>query len=197
MSGLKEKLKAFSRLEAERVVIRKIEKKDEPALVEMANDFEIKKFWGYYDEETGVLHDEFETPEGAPKKSFYENVSETYKEMDELRLVIALKETDEAIGEIMLYYFMLDKQAEIGYRISRNFWGAGYATEAVSTISDYAFDTLSLTKLVLRCFAENVGSKKVAERAGFLQEGFVKKGCIVKVCKDYYLFGKVNPTHKG
>ena len=50
-------------------------------------------------------------------------------------------------------------------------WGKGYATEAISLVCAYAFDTLQLNKLTASMYAENVGSKKAFERVGFVQEG--------------------------
>lgn len=55
---------------------------------------------------------------------------------------------------------------EIGYHFQRKHWGHGYATEAATTLRDYAFDTLSLPTLVSLIVPENTPSIAVAERNG-------------------------------
>lgn len=42
---------------------------------------------------------------------------------------------------------MSDREAEIGYWLSEDFWGKGYATEAVQSVVAYAFEELSQVRL--------------------------------------------------
>jgi RimJ/RimL family protein N-acetyltransferase len=55
---------------------------------------------------------------------------------------------------------------EIGWRLARQYWGRGLATEAASAAADYAFETLRLGSLVSFTARGNVRSRRVMERLG-------------------------------
>ncbi len=175
----------FPIIKTERLTLRQIKAKDLRDLNDMINDFEMKKYWGYYDPETGTNYLEFEDE----SKSYVENVLSEYKKRSELRFIIDMK--GKAIGEVILYDFLMGRQAEIGYRVNRQYWGQGIAYEASKAVTDYAFNQLGLQRIVLRCFAENTPSKKLAEKLGFTLEGKIRKGLVIKVFTDHYIFGKL------
>ena len=92
----------------------------------------------------------------------------------------------EVIGYCGLFYFPeIDGQAEveIGYRLARQFWGHGYATEAVAAIRDYSFDVLCLPRLVALIDPQNAASLHVAEKAGMRFE------------KEVMMPGYTHPDH--
>ena len=53
----------------------------------------------------------------------------------------------------------------------KNQWGKGYATEAIKSITNFAFDKLGLHKLTAGCYADNIGSIKSFKKVGFFNEG--------------------------
>ncbi|MDV2079251.1 GNAT family N-acetyltransferase [Marinobacter xestospongiae] len=55
---------------------------------------------------------------------------------------------------------------EIGWRLAREAWGRGYATEAASAALDFAFDQLGLAEVVSFTTLENRRSRAVMERLG-------------------------------
>ncbi len=55
---------------------------------------------------------------------------------------------------------------EIGWRLSRAFWGQGYATEAAAAVVDFAFDGLELDEVVAFTAHANARSRKVMTRLG-------------------------------
>ncbi|HEY1683356.1 MAG TPA: GNAT family N-acetyltransferase [Tepidisphaeraceae bacterium] len=61
-------------------------------------------------------------------------------------------------------------ETEIGFRLARAYWGAGYATEALLAVRDYAFGILKIPKLVALIDPANVASIRVVEKAGFKYE---------------------------
>ena len=61
-------------------------------------------------------------------------------------------------------------EAEISYRLARNAWGQGYATEAAAAVRDHGFDELGLTRLVALIDPGNLRSIRVAERIGMRYE---------------------------
>jgi RimJ/RimL family protein N-acetyltransferase len=66
-----------------------------------------------------------------------------------------------------------DGVIKIGYTIAPEFQGAGYATEAVRALIDYAFDVLGVDIVRAYASAENAPSIRVAEKSGLrLMERF-------------------------
>ncbi|MCW8831655.1 MAG: GNAT family N-acetyltransferase [Gammaproteobacteria bacterium] len=57
----------------------------------------------------------------------------------------------------------------------KEFWGAGYATEALHRIAQFAFDDLKLFRLEAGCYEDNLGSLRVFLKSGFTVEGFFRK----------------------
>jgi RimJ/RimL family protein N-acetyltransferase len=64
--------------------------------------------------------------------------------------------------------------AEVGYWIRTSETGKGYATEAVGALVKFAFETMKVNRLQLRCDLKNRRSAGVAERCGFLLEGVMR-----------------------
>lgn len=62
-------------------------------------------------------------------------------------------------------------KAEIGYWLGEEFTGKGIITRAARALLDYAFGTLNLHKVIIRCEQSNNASCAIAERLGFVQEG--------------------------
>lgn len=54
-------------------------------------------------------------------------------------------------------------------------WGQGYASEAISAITRFAFDELGLRRLEAGCYEENLGSLRAFLKSGFSLEGFFRK----------------------
>lgn len=66
-------------------------------------------------------------------------------------------------------------KAEYGIFIGeRDAQGKGYGTQAAKLMIDYAFQELKLHKLMLRVLAENEQAKRSYEKAGFVQEAYLK-----------------------
>lgn len=58
-------------------------------------------------------------------------------------------------------------RAALGYWLDASESGNGYATEVARKLVDVAFSNLGLSKLVINACADNEGSRRVAEKAGF------------------------------
>jgi [ribosomal protein S5]-alanine N-acetyltransferase len=71
----------------------------------------------------------------------------------------------EIIGKCGLA-ILPDGRTEIGYRIRRNRWGRGYATEAAQAWLGYAFSVLRLSRVVAMIEQANHRSIRVAEKIG-------------------------------
>ncbi|MBQ8920548.1 MAG: GNAT family N-acetyltransferase [Oscillospiraceae bacterium] len=85
---------------------------------------------------------------------------------------------------------------ELGFVLSKAYWGKGLMPEAAEAVLEYLFCQVRLDLVVCRHFAENLRSKRVQEKCGFrfyktsryqTQYGAVKDDCINLLCKEDYL----------
>ncbi len=67
-------------------------------------------------------------------------------------------------------------EIEIGWRLRKQFWGRGFATEAARAILTHAIKTLRLSEIVAEIVPENAASRNVAEKIGLKQRGAVQRG---------------------
>lgn len=59
------------------------------------------------------------------------------------------------------------RTAEVGYRLHRQAWGQGFATEGVAALVAQAFETLGFDRVRAQTMAVNAVSRRVLEKAGF------------------------------
>lgn len=59
---------------------------------------------------------------------------------------------------------------EVGWRLGRQHWGNGYATEAAHAAVDFGFGTLGLDEIVAMVAPANTRSRRVAERLGMTRD---------------------------
>ncbi|KKB34410.1 spermidine N1-acetyltransferase [Bacillus thermotolerans] len=109
-------------------------------------------------------------------KEMIELLDNLSQENKAVRYSIIELESNKIIGSCG--YNSLDSdhsKAEIGYDISKAFWGKGYATEAISSLMDYAFTSLKLNRVEAKVVPENIPSIKVLEKLNFTYEGTMRK----------------------
>lgn len=184
-------------IETERLILRQItnSENDGRDCLEFINDYNVYRYWGLYDEAKDINGKN--KPKQRHKLDYhYKTTLKEYTAGRELSWLMELKDTNKVIGEFVLYDFHLKKQADIGYRINSNYWGQGFASEAGQALLKVGFDFMQLHRIQLRCFKENVGSKRVAEKLGFTQEGYIKQGAILNVITDFYIFGYLKDDYE-
>jgi RimJ/RimL family protein N-acetyltransferase len=64
-----------------------------------------------------------------------------------------------------------DQKTEVGWRLGREFWGRGLATEAAKAGVGYGFEKLDLKRIISIIQPGNVASRGVAEKAGLTLRG--------------------------
>ena len=69
----------------------------------------------------------------------------------------------------------LHRIANLGYWVRTAAVGRGVATSAVRALVRYAFAETALERLEVLCALDNVASQRVAERAGAVREGVLRK----------------------
>jgi [ribosomal protein S5]-alanine N-acetyltransferase len=81
------------------------------------------------------------------------------------------------IGDVGLSRFFHPAQASLGFGISSEYWGQGYATEMSRRLVEYGFDALNLYRISADVAVENTPSRRVLEKIGFVHEG-TARDCI-------------------
>lgn len=164
--------KTIPEMETERLILTSFKREDMPEYFDIIRDNEVLKYLGggvqVFDEEPHI-------------SNWLRNVNE--------RLLIRKlvftwcikdKETGKVIGRIDLGGFVKKSTAEIAYHFDRNFWGNGFATEAVSRVTEFGIGDLGLKRIQGLVRKENFASIRVLEKNGYIQEGLL----------HYYPFGR-------
>ena len=114
-----------------------------------------------------------------------------------LMLGIFLKEDDRHIGNIKLGPIDWHHQVgDVGFLIGdMSQWGKGLASTAIALLANYAFTHLKLAKLTAGCYAENDGSRRALQKAGFMEEGRrISQWLVAGRRQDGILLGRTNPA---
>ena len=83
-----------------------------------------------------------------------------------------IENTDgERVGELCFKGLSPDGVVEIGYGLSPEFWGKGYATEAVTAAAEWASQQPGVTAVEAETDDENIASQRVLAKAGFVPTG--------------------------
>ena len=88
--------------------------------------------------------------------------------------------------------------AEIGYWLGEAYWNRGIVTEALVLLTDHLFANSSLLRLFALPFADNAGSIRVLEKAGYACEGILRSSSVKNgIPRDQALYAKVNTAWRG
>ncbi|HEX5474756.1 MAG TPA: GNAT family N-acetyltransferase [Vicinamibacterales bacterium] len=83
--------------------------------------------------------------------------------------------------------------AEIGYWLGEPFWHRGIVTEALQIVSEYAFRECEVLRLFALPFANNLGSRRVLEKAGYTLEAILRSSAVkFAEVRDQALYARVN-----
>ena len=77
----------------------------------------------------------------------------------------------ERVGELCFKGLSCEGTTEIGYGLLPEFWGKGYATEAVKAITEWASRQQGVKLIEAETDAENIASQRVLIKAGFVPTG--------------------------
>lgn len=153
-------------IKTKRLFLRKFKDSDVEKIALICNDFDVAK----YTINIPVPY----TIEDA--KSWLSHLKTTYKTKEFLELAVTLKEnTQEVIGCVgLLKINPRSQHAEIGYWFEKKHWNKGYATEAVTALIKYAFETLNLKSLQARHVEANPASGRVMQKCGMTYVGVMR-----------------------
>ncbi|GIN42381.1 GNAT family N-acetyltransferase [Heyndrickxia oleronia] len=161
---MNKQLDIFPVLETNRIRLRRIEKGDAHDIFKYLSDKEVMKHYGT---------EPFQTVDEAIRAiSRYESL---FTEKRGIRWGITLKGDNKVIGSCVFYNMVSEHyRTDIGFVLSKNFWGQGIAQEALKAAIKYGFEYLNINRIEAVIEPPNVASQKLVERLGFLREGLLR-----------------------
>ncbi len=122
------------------------------------------------------LRNVFPNPYTLESAIWYINDSIANAEKKQINYAIVVD--GQAVGSIGIFVKddVYEKSAELGYWLSEDYWRKGIMSEAVRKICKEAFETFDIIRIFAEPFADNAGSRRVLEKAGFTYEGTMRNG---------------------
>jgi len=159
-------------IETDRLILRKIRRRDKRGLCRIFSDKDITHFstWEPVDREG--------------TKEFMRETRESYKENGYGNLAVILKKTGCLIGTCGIHKIKMGEQdiVGLGCLLAKGYCGNGYGTEAYKAIRDYVFRYLQFDTVFSYIHPYNIALIRVAEKNGmrYLKEGkFLDNHCLV------------------
>ena len=88
--------------------------------------------------------------------------------------------------------------AEIGYWLGEAYWRKGIATEALILMTAHVFESMNMLRLFALPFADNAGSVRVLEKAGYVREAILRSSSVkYGQPRDQLLYARVNEAWRG
>ncbi|GGH61908.1 alanine acetyltransferase [Paenibacillus silvae] len=147
-------------LGTERLVLRSLRQSDYIALSELLSDPQVIQY----------VNRGSQSPPIRARKLLNQIRSSSTK-LDSLHYGICCKGSEQVIGIASFQHWNDQKgTAQIGYILSKLYWGKGLATEAVHRLLTFGFDELHLWRVEARCYEANSSSERVLLKMGMLYE---------------------------
>ena len=157
-------------LETERLILRKMTLDDAKNMFEYAADPEVTKY---------TLWDNHKSIEDS--LGFLKMVIQKYENKEVSEWGVVYKENNKFIGTCGYGWWRpVHNRAEIGYAISRKYWGKGLTTEAVKEVIKFGFEKMQLNRIEGTCFVGNIASQRVLEKVGMTFEGIIREQLLGK-----------------
>ncbi|MFT5647536.1 MAG: ribosomal-protein-alanine N-acetyltransferase [Aureispira sp.] len=150
-------------IETERLILREVNDLDQEGLFDLDSKPEVHQYIGtkpliHIDQALDVVR----------------RLQSQYKKNGIGRWAVIDKLSQEFLGwsGLKLWDEPLNNQYpiyELGYRFIPKYWGKGYATESAKAWVDYAFELLNVNTLYAITDPENINSKRVLQKVGFIE----------------------------
>jgi RimJ/RimL family protein N-acetyltransferase len=114
-------------------------------------------------------------PISREESDFFAARIEEHLETDEYGLwAVEVRETGAFVGftglALQTFEAPFNPSVEVGWRLAREAWGHGYATEAARASLEFAFEVLELDEVVSITTTSNVRSMAVMQRLGMTRD---------------------------
>jgi RimJ/RimL family protein N-acetyltransferase len=168
------------------LLLRPWQWKDIPDLVRICNNIHI---WNN-------LRDQMPKPYTVKDAGEWVRFNTTQRPMRNF----CIEDEGRVIGGIgmVLQEDIYKKNIEIGYYIAEEYWGNGFATEAVRQMVDHIFSSMDCIRVYAEVFAHNQASMAVLRKNGFYLEAVHRKSVFKNdAYLDSHLFVKFHPDHRA
>ena len=147
------------KLETERLILRRFLLDDAPDMYNnWANDDEVTRFLVW------PTHANVDV-----SRSVIENWLAEYDAHGQYIWCIEYRENHRAIGSIgVVERNPITGALEVGYCLSRNYWGRGLMSEALGAVTGFLFNQVKAASLEARVDERNLKSKSLLEKCGFI-----------------------------
>lgn len=145
-------------IEGERICLTRFMDRDAGTYYDLNTDRENNRYWGYdYTEDLNIteLHE----------RVFYDDAVSDMMLGSSINFAVREKGKEDMIGEVILWHFTYNEDAELGCRILKEYQGKGYGREAFALAYEYASKVLGL-HVWARCYKENSRSRQMIETSG-------------------------------
>jgi len=148
--------------ETERLIIRKLTRRDIPVWAEFFLDKESFDFIGLEDNKLPCDHAE----------EWLDRQFKRYSTGEYGLMAVVEKETMRLVGQcgIILMNVQKEGELELGYHIISKYRGKGYATESAVVFRDYIFEKEAADSAITVINTGNKLSMKVSNKIGFIRE---------------------------
>ncbi len=147
----------------ERLYLRKLTRADAPLIRALNSDAEVMKYIGPPDNSLQNAQD------------YVDMRVEKYADKEGLGIFVAERlDNQKSIGWFCLKYLDDTDEIEIGYRLLREHWGIGYATEGSKCLLVHGFENLKLKEIVGVTMPANIPSQKVLLKLGLERAGVAR-----------------------
>ena len=84
--------------------------------------------------------------------------------------IITDKVDGQLVGSCEIEYLAETDEYELGYALSKSYWGKGIATEAARAATRFGFESAKLERIIAVVIPENTASWHVLEHIGYVYE---------------------------
>ena len=152
-------------LVGERVALRPYRDDDGNALFALYGNPMVTRWWS---------HEPWANPQQAIE--YLERMRRDRLSSEFYPWAITLIADDALIGTAALYELdRTHQRGMIGYSLAPSMQGHGYAREALRLLLEFAWTTLDLQRIEADTDPENIASRRLLERLGFVFEGSMRK----------------------
>ena len=168
-------------LETDRLTLRRFKLEDAKELYE-----------GYVNQEDFLYYANKEKISLQDEINSLKVIEEKYNNPEYYNWVITLK-NGKIIGSINLNVDSLNESVMFNYAIDNRYKGNGYMTEALMIVKNYCLNEIKVNKISGGCEINNIASKRVMEKCGFIYEETIKNYLKLKDgYHDIYLYSITN-----
>lgn len=154
----------FPIIETERLILREVTLKDAEDMLTYLSDPDVVKHMGL---------EPYQTVEDVQSEiQWYQSI---VKEGSGVRWGITLRNSGKVIGSCgFLNRASKHFRAEVGFELSKQYWGKGIASEALEAVVKFGFKHMELERIEALIEPGNTSSQKLVEKTGFVKEGLLR-----------------------